>query len=210
MVIEFGTPARNVYAVLVVLTNICRSSRQWLPWYPTFDAMRAGHVRGRCGPVAAAGVVLVPVLRPIGDGDRCRAGKHRRVQTDDADQIAGRVRVVLLACPLVEGGAEARFEEEPVGERRRPAAALDTLGAELALAVGLGRRVRHGRTAERRGARALAAHVLLIPREPDLVAVARLPRDARRVVLPRAVVEGRPRQVRHVGPRGGVPGIHVV
>src|SRR6185503_20705782 len=136
--------------------------------------------------------------------------KDRRVLTDDAHEIVRRVRVVLLARPLVVRGAEPGLEQQPVGDWRRPSARLHALRAELALAIRFRRCIRDRRTAERSRARALAADVLLVPREGDLVAVARLPRDARRVVLPGAVVERRPAEIRHVEPRARVPRVLVV
>src|SRR6185436_5541043 len=127
-------------------------------------------------------------------------------------QVRVRVRIEFLATPLVVRRAEPGFEEQLVGPWRRPSRGLDALRAELAVAVRLGRclpdEVR--RAGQRRGARALAADGLLVPRAGELVTPIHLPGDARRVVLPRAIGKRRLREIGVVEERVRVAGVLVV
>ena len=92
----------------------------------------------------------------------------------------------------------------------RPTRGLDALRAELAVAVRFRGRRRRRRAAERCRAGARPAHGLFIPRERELVLLRRLPRDARRVVLPLAVVVGRAVEIRGVGPLRRIARVVVV
>ena len=177
--------------------------------------MRTGDIRRGPGPVHGVGVVLVPVLRPVGhvarDGGRGRRSRHEHLaDVEDAHQVVGGVRIAFLTGPLVGAGADARFEQQLVGERRRVLHLLDTLRVEVAETVRLGRGRRRGRAAERRRARALAADRLLIPDKCELVTLRRLPRDARGVVLPGAIRERRLAVVAGPGPGVGVARVQVV
>src|SRR4029453_590441 len=78
------------------------------------------------------------------------------------------------------------------------------------MTVGFRRGACGRRTAERRGPGAAAADRLLVPGERELVAAARLPRDARGVVLPRPIVVRGPAEIRHVGPGVRDAGVLVV
>src|SRR4029453_8852302 len=122
------------------------------------------------------------------DRRRRGGGRHEDLpEVEHADQIPGRVRIVLATAPLVVAGADACFEEQPAGHRRGPTRRRDTFGVDLAVAGVFGRGGKWGsrRAAEGGRARAFAADRLLVPNERELVSLRRLPRDARRVVFPR-------------------------
>ena len=177
--------------------------------------MRTGHVGGRPGPVHSGGPILVPVLRPIRHVARDRRRRRRCGHEDlpvvhDAHQIAGRVGIAFLARPLVRARAEACLEEQLVGHRRGPLHLLDALRVEVAKAVRFGRGRRRRRSAERRRPRALAADRLLIPDERKSASLRCLPRDARCVVLPRAIRERRIVVITHPGPRVRIACVLVV
>ena len=173
---------------------------------PELQGVGAGHIRRRKRIGCPARDVVQPALRPVRKGvhDGRRRGGGRDgdvVDVEDANQVLGRVRVALAAAPLIVAGADAGFEEQLVGDRRRPMPLHHALRVELAEAVRFGRGRRRRRAAERGCARALAADRLFIPHERELVARRRLIGDARRVVLPRVIRVGRLAENRGVRPR---------
>src|SRR5204862_7390514 len=121
-----------------------------------------------------------PALRAVHHGgDEARHDRLREVQY--LHEVLCGVRVELATAPLVVCGADSRFEEQPVGRWRGPHGMLDALRAALAVAVRFrrGREDKVWRAGKRRRARALATDRLFIPHERELVALGRLPRDAR-------------------------------
>ena len=178
---------------------------------PELHAVRPGDIRGVEEPVGPVGLVDQPVLRAvIHQPDGALRVDHRLVLRHP-NQVPRRIRIELAVAPLVVGVAEAGFEEQPVRDRRRPARGLHALWTELAVTVRFrSRQSRRRRAAERCRAAARPAHGLFIPRERELVPLRGLPRDARRVVLPLAVVEGRLAEIRSVGPLRRVARVGVV
>ena len=178
---------------------------------PELHVVRTGHVRGRRVPGRATRPVVQPALRAV-HHRRDQARHDGLCEVQHLHQVPSRVRVELASAPLVVSGADPCFEKQLIGQRRRPACLLDVLRAELAVAVGFGRRREDEvwRARERRRARTLAADRLFIPHERELVAPRRLPGDARRVVLPRAIRKRRRAEIGHVGPRVRVARVLVV
>src|SRR6185369_8761554 len=117
-------------------------------------------------------LVVQRILRAVPHiGDEAR--HDGLVYIDHLHQIFPRVRIELATAPLVIRRAESCFEEQLAGPRRGPTRRLDTLRAELTVAVRFRRRGEdEDRGAAQRGrAGAGAAHWLFIPGERNLVAL---------------------------------------
>ena len=166
--------------------------------------LRSGHVGDRRAVARRERVHLIPEHRAVGDvRDR---GDHVREVADLIDD-AHRRTIEALARVAVVGHdrADAGFDEEPIGQGR---CIGGLIGADVVDVLRPILRLRRRRGAA--AASAVAAHVLLVPEEIDLLPLRDLPRRAQRRAVPQPVGERLLAVVRVVDPRVRVAGILVV
>ena len=166
--------------------------------------LRSGHVGQRRAVPRRERVHLIPEHRAVGEvRDRGNHVREVAALIDDAHRRA--VEAFTRIAVVGHNRAEAGFDEEPIREGRRIGGLI---GADVVDVLRPVLRLRRRRGAAAAGA--VAAHVLLVPEEIELLARRDLPRRAQRRAVPQPVGERLLAIVRVVNPRVRVAGVLVV